>query len=265
MTRFRDLLAPDPALTPAEEQRRASAELAHTVAQSHLGWWKDSQQGDGEGRCLLLVVAPFSQYDLTLLDLLDETLETLQSPLPVFVANVQDYSTVDQLRAEFPGIGDVPQTPIAALCESGSAKTVACGKKARDIAAQALGLAADELSRRIVAESRSYSKSLPQAPQRATSTHTVKGAKRESMTEDQQRFLWRCYQEQQNAGGPARDALPYTEDFTKLRDQLNTQFKTTYGDQEVCKALSTLDKNPKHPSRIGIDEADNAQRPGTGS
>jgi hypothetical protein len=139
-----------------------------------LRWWKDRQGAYGQGKCLLLVVAPFSQYDLTLLDLLDERLAAGQSPVPVYVANVQDYPSVEQLSADFPGIGDAPQTPIAALCDAGSAKTVACGKKARDIAAQVLGLPADELSRRIVAESRSY---VTLAAQRVAAARPVKAAK----------------------------------------------------------------------------------------
>lgn len=162
MTRFRDLLAPDPASTPAEEQRRASAGLADAVAGSHLRWWADRQGRHDPGECLLLVVAPFSQYDLTLLDLLDEQLGAGQSPLPVYVANVQDYASVEPLRADVPGIGDAPQTPIAALFDAGVPTAVGCGKKARDLAAQALGLPADELSRRVVAESRGYANAVAQ-------------------------------------------------------------------------------------------------------
>jgi len=105
MTNFRDLLAPDPASTPGEEQRRASERLADAVARSHLHWWKARQEANGVGKCLLVVVAPYSQYDLTLLDLLDETLEACQSPLPVYVANVLDYASVEQLIAEFPELG----------------------------------------------------------------------------------------------------------------------------------------------------------------
>src|SRR5436309_3083089 len=109
MTRFRDLLAPDPALTPGDEQRRASEGLADAVAGSHLQWWKDNQGAHQQGKCLVLVVAPFSQYDLTLLDLLNEWLAAGQSLVPdVYVANVQDYSSVEQLSADFPGIGDAP-------------------------------------------------------------------------------------------------------------------------------------------------------------
>jgi hypothetical protein len=156
MTRFRILLASDPASSPGDEQRRASARLADAVAQSHLRWWRDGQVAPGQGKCLVLVIAPFSQYDLTLLDLLDERLGTDQSPLPIYVANLQDYATVEQLNADFPGIGPAPQTPIVAICDSVSPPTVAWGKKGRDLVAQVLGLPAEELARRILAQSPSY-------------------------------------------------------------------------------------------------------------
>lgn len=156
MTLFRNLLKYDPASTPGDEQRHASEGLAATIAQSHMHWWKGKQLMPSHEKCLILVVAPFSQYDLTLLDLLDERLGT-QPSVPVFVGNLQDYDTVEELSADFPGIGPAPQTPIAALCDPGSPRKVACGKKAREMAAQALGLSSEELMRRVLAESPSYS------------------------------------------------------------------------------------------------------------
>jgi hypothetical protein len=162
MTRFRDLLTYDPASTPGDEQRRASEGLADAVAHSRLRWWKSRKVAPNHEKCILLVVAPFSQYDLTLLDLLEESLDTDQPPVPVYVANIQDYATAEQLSADFPGIGPAPQTPIVAICDAGSPQTVACGKRARDMAAQALGLPADELTRRIFAESPSYVNSTAQ-------------------------------------------------------------------------------------------------------
>jgi hypothetical protein len=161
MRRFRNLLAQDAASSPGEEQRRASAGLANAVSQSSLRWWKGRAVPFCREKCLVLAVAPFSQYDLALLDLLDEALDTNASPVPVYVANLQDYATVEELNADFPGIGRQLQTPIAALCESGLPKTVAWGKKARDMVAQMLGLAADEVSRRIIADSPSYMNSPP--------------------------------------------------------------------------------------------------------
>jgi hypothetical protein len=152
MTRFRGLLTPDPALNPGEEQRRASAGLADAISGSHLRWWKGERE---QGECLLLIIAPYSQYDLTLLDLLDEYLGDGRPRMPVYIANVLDFASVEDLRAAFPWVGDTAQTPIVAQHGPGSPEA-ACGKKGRDLVARALSLSADELSRRVLAESRGY-------------------------------------------------------------------------------------------------------------
>ena len=157
MTRFRNLLKPDPQSSPAEEQQRASAGLAEAVKQSNLLWWMG--RAPLKGVCLLLAVAPYSQYDLVLLDLLDERLDSDEPSVPVYVANLQEYASVDQLRADCPGIGQPHQTPLAAIYEAGTLKKVASGKKARDMAAEALGLSADELSRKVIAQTPSSTNS----------------------------------------------------------------------------------------------------------
>ena len=76
MRRFRDLLKPDPRSTPLGEQDRASKRLAGAVAESNLRWWKKGETGSGHGKFLLLGVASYSQYDLTQLDLIDESLDS---------------------------------------------------------------------------------------------------------------------------------------------------------------------------------------------
>jgi hypothetical protein len=157
MTRFRDLLKPQPGSTPKDEQERASKGLADAVAQSNLRWWRKGEPTPCQGKCLLLAVAPYSQYDLTLLDVIDESLGGGRSDaVQVYVVNWQDYESADQLAPDFPGITQAHQTPLAAVWEPGSPKKAAWGKKARDMAAEALGLPAEDLSSRIKAESPSY-------------------------------------------------------------------------------------------------------------
>jgi hypothetical protein len=132
------------------------------VAASNLRWWQDRGLMPPPERCLLLVVAPYSHYDLILLDLLDASLPSKTSPeVQVYVANLLDYDNPKQLEADVPGIGPVPQTPLAALWESGRLLRSAWGKEARDLAAAVVGLPADELNRRIMAE---YSQRLTAAP-----------------------------------------------------------------------------------------------------
>src|SRR5262245_14579264 len=130
MTRFRDLLKPGPDSTPKEEQRRASAGLAEAVSASNLRWWQGYGDLPSQGQWLLLAVAPYSQYDLTLLDILDDSLGFGRAEAaPVYVVNLLDYQNVDQLRADFPGVGQVHQTPLTALWESGSLKRTEAGKQ----------------------------------------------------------------------------------------------------------------------------------------
>lgn len=159
MTSFRDLLKPDAQLSPAEEQRLASARLADVVRASHLRWWNGSTHVQGD--YLLLAVAPYSQYDLALLDLLNERLGSGVLSVPVYVSNLQAYQSVEQVNADFPGIGQPSQSPVAAFSSAGVLQKVAQGKRARDIAAEVLGLSADELSRRVFAEAPSSTNPVP--------------------------------------------------------------------------------------------------------
>jgi hypothetical protein len=89
MTRFKDLLTLGQHSTPKEEQLRASAELADAVSASNLRRWEGRGALPAQGQCLLLAVAPYSQYDLAVLDILDERLGLGQSPaIPVYVVNL---------------------------------------------------------------------------------------------------------------------------------------------------------------------------------
>ena len=105
------------------------------------------------GKCLLLAVAPYSRYDLALLDRIDERLASGLAPaVQVYVANVRDYDSVEQLTADFPGAPPALQTPLAAVWGAESEKQVAWGKWARDLAAEALGLSAEPVAGRIKAD-----------------------------------------------------------------------------------------------------------------
>lgn len=159
MSRFLDLLKPGHGSTPKDDQDRASAGLAVAVEQSNLLWWKKRDEAPRPAKCLLLAVAPYSQYDLALLDLIDQRPGAAPA-VQVYVANVQDYDSVDALAADFPGAPPSPQTPLAALWGAGSEKQVAWGKKARDLAADALGLSAEDVSARIKADAPRYGASI---------------------------------------------------------------------------------------------------------
>ena len=133
------------------------------MAKSNLRWWKGARALPAQGKCLLLAVAPYSQYDLTLLDLIDESLAAKRpGTVPVYIVNLLDYDKVEQVEADFPGVAQVHQTPLAAVWACGVPQKTAWGKQARDMAAEVLGLPADDLSTRIKAGAPSYANAVRQ-------------------------------------------------------------------------------------------------------
>jgi hypothetical protein len=155
MNRFQELLKPDLRSTPGADQQRAAAELPNAVKRSHLHWWT-KMAVPSKGKAVLLVVAPWSHYDLALLDVLDETLANPRSRarrlrVPVYVANLQDYQTFEQLTNDIPTITQPPpQTPIATLWEDGLITMTAWGKGGRDLTADALGLSSEDLDKQVL-------------------------------------------------------------------------------------------------------------------
>jgi hypothetical protein len=160
MNRFQALLKADS--TPKAEQERACRELPEVVKSSHLHWWTKKSAMPTQGKALLLVVAPYSQYDLALLDVLDAALGWTRAPkrllvVPIYVASVQQYQTVEELTQDIPSMTQAPpQTPVAAVWEKGIWSKSAWGKQGRDLAADALGLASEDLNERVMARIPKY-------------------------------------------------------------------------------------------------------------
>ena len=71
------------------------------------------------------------------------------------------------------------------------------------------------------------------------------------MDDEQRRFLWKTYRDEQKAGGPARDRLPYTQHFVNILDRFNTQYGTSLTHHDVWGALSDLDKAPERRRQLG--------------
>jgi hypothetical protein len=157
MTHFQAVLKPDPTSTPKAEQERASRQLPDVVKRSHLHWWTNKAAIPTQGKALLLVVAPYSQYDLALLDVLDAAIARRRATkrllsIRVYVANLQQYETVEQLTEDIPDITQAPpQTPVAAVWEDGELTKSAWGKQGRSLAADVLGLSSEDLNEQVVA------------------------------------------------------------------------------------------------------------------
>jgi hypothetical protein len=102
------------------------------VAASNLRQWEGSEGLPIKGKCLVLAVTPYSQYDRTLLDILDESLDSGRAAAgPVYVVNLLEYDNVEQVREDFPGIVQVHQTPLAALWEADRFGTDGPDRKAK--------------------------------------------------------------------------------------------------------------------------------------
>jgi hypothetical protein len=166
MTRFQELLEPNLA-APGEEQERASRKLQDLVKSSRLlHWWTRRSPAPDASKYLLVVVAPYSQYDLALLDVIDEV-ETPQlsinnpQSIPVYVFNVQLYQSIAQLSEDIPAVTRVPhQSPVVALWENGGFRETEIGKSGRDLVAKTLGLPPKEFNDQVIAR---VPKSIPES------------------------------------------------------------------------------------------------------
>jgi hypothetical protein len=144
-------------MEPGEQQRWASETLPEIVSASHLQWWKGSRTTPPvTTRVLLLVVAPWSHYDLAMLDLLDESFSRSESLAgwrgdDICVANLLSYGSFEQLAIGIPGINQRPsQTPVVAKWEYGGFEW-SFGKPGRDLVAKTIGLSSNEFNRTVVA------------------------------------------------------------------------------------------------------------------
>jgi hypothetical protein len=128
---FRDLRASDP---------KASEQLAERVRRSALTWFPDRAETNGAGRRLVIGVAVWSNYDLRLLDLVNEAVRAgKQLDLHVAVFNIDELSSPAELQRIFPGIGEVFQTPAVGYWEAGQLKETASGFAGRQLVARLLG------------------------------------------------------------------------------------------------------------------------------
>jgi hypothetical protein len=141
VTSFRVLLQHDPKLSPGESQQRARRLLPELVGHSALGWWVSGRPLPTTSRLLLVGVAVWSGYDLTLLDHLDRAVSDGANPgLHVYVFDVDESPSQETFSAIFPGIGFVHHTPVVGHWEGGELIEKACGFDGRQIVARLLGI-----------------------------------------------------------------------------------------------------------------------------
>src|SRR5947209_6698454 len=107
-----------------EEGPTNSAWLAQRLTQSpRFQEWSAEDWPNGPGLALVIGVAPWSGYDMALLDYL----EGADASLPIFVSDLSHFTDPKELRRIAPGIRLVTQTPVVALWSGGSVLKQASG------------------------------------------------------------------------------------------------------------------------------------------
>ena len=135
---FLDLLTLEPALPATDAQSRARIELPTLVRRSALLWFPDLAGANGKAERFVIGVAVWSNYDLRLLDLLNEVSARSDAPA-VAVFDLDALASPDELERTFPGIGPVFQTPVVGHWRDGNLVETASGFAARQLLGSALG------------------------------------------------------------------------------------------------------------------------------
>jgi hypothetical protein len=115
--------------------------LPERLMHSAMDWWPVDAAPIGTGNRLLIGVAVWSGYDLTLLDLLDEAIRTGRgSETPVGVFDIDRVSSLEQLERLLSGIGPIHQTPVVGHWVAGKLTEVASGFLGRQLVCRLFGI-----------------------------------------------------------------------------------------------------------------------------
>jgi hypothetical protein len=105
-------------LSISEENDQAEQLFPVLIQQSHLQSWNPGDPIHG-GRRLLVGVATWSLYDLSLLDVLDQVIAEGCSGLDRIDVFDMDQTKQGAFEHYVPGLGKVVRTPVAGLWEDG--------------------------------------------------------------------------------------------------------------------------------------------------
>ncbi|WP_439631500.1 hypothetical protein [Gemmata sp.] len=137
---FRSLLTTLPGSDAGETQRRAAQLLPERVKASPFDLWPTDAVPNGTGNRLLVGVAVWSVYDLTLLDLLEDAARHGHGAgTPIGVFNIDQLESADLDRL-LPGIGFVHHSPVVGHWVGGKLVEKSCGFHARELVARLFGL-----------------------------------------------------------------------------------------------------------------------------
>ena len=137
---FRALLTAAVGELPGETQLRAARLLPERVKAGPLDWWPTDAIPNGTGDRLLVGIAVWSAYDLTLLDLLENAVRHGHGAgTPVGVFNVDQLAPAG-LERLLPGIGFVHHSPVVGHWVGGKLVEKSCGFHARELVSRLFGL-----------------------------------------------------------------------------------------------------------------------------
>jgi len=140
MNSFRSLLNPMAGSEPGDAQRRASQELPGRVKASNLDWWPADAIPNGTGNRLLVGIAVWSGYDLTLLDLLEDAIRRGNGTgIHVGVFDIDQLTPAD-LERLLPDLGAIHHTPVVGYWERGTLVEKSFGFQGRELVSRLFGL-----------------------------------------------------------------------------------------------------------------------------
>ena len=105
-----------------------------------LHFWRPGEAITRSGLRLLVGIATWSVYDMSLLDMIDETSESGSMPLHIDVFDVGESQSAEDIGRAIPGIGKPSQTPLLGLWKNGEISERASGYDARNMIAFLCGL-----------------------------------------------------------------------------------------------------------------------------
>lgn len=138
MSTFASLLDPPPDELPGDTQRRARALFPSVLGASRLEAWTPTDSAPA-GSALVIAAAPWSRYDLRLLDLLNSATVRAAHPVRLVVFDA-DSCPPDELTRRIPSRDRPLMTPVVGWWKNGRLVESACGYAGRHLIYRVLGL-----------------------------------------------------------------------------------------------------------------------------
>jgi len=132
MTNFTAILSAQRSRHPSTEGKNDSARLVEALSQSRLHYWTLGDDVASTSRRTLIGVAPYSTYDLKLLEALNElSLDPISERIDIF--DVLACHSQEDFEKYISAIGKVYQTPVVGIWQNGKLVQRDSGHNARQL------------------------------------------------------------------------------------------------------------------------------------